>query len=120
MPTPDVIYPLDGLHATLADLVRPLRRAGPDFNLAVKLVGAALDTLGTAGTIARHRDRPLTPAEVARFSAWLHELRGLVHAIAGWAHLLGALEDEGQRQRAREAIERSARLLEQLLAGPPG
>jgi hypothetical protein len=62
----------------------------------------------------------LTRAAAARFSGWLHELRGLVHAVAGWAHLLGALDDEGQRQRAREAIERSARLLEQVLAEPPG
>lgn len=120
MPTPDVIEPLDGLQSTLAGFIRPLKRAGPDFDLAVKLVEAALDALGTAGTIVRHHDAPLTPAEAARFSGWLHELRGYVHAIAGWAHLLGALDDEKQRQRAREAIERSARLLEQILAEPPG
>jgi hypothetical protein len=59
MPTPDIIEFLDGLQSTLAGFIRPLRRAGPDFDLAVILVGTAMDALGTAGTLVRHHDRAL-------------------------------------------------------------
>jgi hypothetical protein len=95
----------------------------------VQLVGAArgVEGRGLLGAIesARHAlsaagaEAVVGPPEAG--IAWLHDLRGLVSGIAGWARVLRAsADDEARRLRAVEAIERNAKLLIERLAHPPG
>ena len=119
MSTPGVGQPLDELSETGVQVLHTVKHAGDLAESTAKLVRDLLDALGTAGTALRHRDAAMSPLEAARFSEWLHELRGRMHAIVGWAHLLRRARNDTLRLRAFEAIERNARRFDALLAEPP-
>jgi signal transduction histidine kinase len=85
--------------------------AGP-IGAVLEAHGAAIRGMAAAGW---------TAPDPQGIASWLHDLRNLVNGLLGWAHVLGRVtRDEATRLRAAEAIDRTAKLLTQLLAQPPG
>ena len=108
--------PLDRLRSSVGQVLHILgSAAGPEHLQLTRLVDAALDAVSAVVGIVRVERRRRSDA----YSAWLHDLQSPVTAMAGWAQMLRVLDDREKRQRARDAIERNARLLEKLLASPP-
>jgi hypothetical protein len=113
--------PLDPIRRALADLTATLRQhaAGAERDHLLGLVGDLRATLeGVAGTLrARTAEGPPTPEAL---DTWLHDLRGPLGAMLGWATLFSPERDATTRARAVEAIDRNAKLLVELLGHPPG
>jgi hypothetical protein len=112
---PSAANPFQSLTEALDEAVQLIDAAeGVEGRGLLGAIESARHTLSAAGAEA-----VVVPPE-ARL-AWLHDLRGLVSGIAGWARVLRvSADDEARRLRAVEAIERNAKLLTERLAHPPG
>lgn len=116
----EVVEPLDRLRTSIAEVVRLVKRAGGrEYAQTAGTVEGVLGALNATAAALRARETAPTLAGAARLAAWLHDLRDPVTAMAGWAHILRRMDNEVKRRRARETIERNARLLARLLDQPP-
>lgn len=117
MAAPDPIEPVDRLRRSMLEVLELLRAAaGSEYAETAARVEAAAAGLSDLVGILRMRRAGSSEA----YWAWLHEARSLVNVMVGWARMLRYLDSDAKHARARDAIERNAQRLEQMLGESPG
>jgi hypothetical protein len=107
--------PVAQIVQALADATAHLE-ALPDADAATPLVRLLRSAIAAIPAV-----EPLFApgAPAAEVSAWRHELRAHVTAMAGWAMIFGWAQTAAARQNATAAVERNGQALARLLAHPP-